>query len=142
MSYNWKHLSTKHKKEFCSLSDCVDLCNVGSSEICSCPKWEEKDGNYKFLTKITKKADNDLKLQLCELTDCSYKTNDLSRADSPCAFYSGKERNRDSQYCSKWFSLKDLSLLLDQVSAKTIDISDMDKLVQEIASRWDLEIFV
>lgn len=140
---SWKSLSPNLKKEFCSFSGCVDLCNGFSSGICSCPKWEDKDASYKFLTKITKRLDNDLKFQLCELAECSYKTD--KKRESPCAFYSGKWNVDDPQYCSNWFRLKDLSVLLDPISiiAKNkIDIEDVDKLVQEIASRWNVETII
>jgi len=136
----WKSLSPNLKKEFCSFSDCVDLCNAVSSEVCSCPKWEENNASYNFLTKITKKLDNDLKFQLCELTECSYKTD--PRRESPCVFYSGKRSVDDPQYCSNWFSIKDLPVLLDPISIvivkKKIDIDDMDERIKEIASRWEI----
>jgi hypothetical protein len=138
---SWKSLSPNLKKEFCSFSGCVDRCNGFSSGICSCPKWEK--GNYDFLKKITQKLDDDVKLQLCELTECSYK-NSGPQCECPCEFYSGKKRKTDSQYCSNWFRIKDLSVLLDPISVvivkKKIDIDDVDELVQEIANRWNVEI--
>ena len=137
MEHKWKTLSPNLKKEFCSFSGCGDLCNV--SGICSCPKWDKGNANYEFFKKITQKLDDDVKLQLCELTECSYKTS-----SSKCKFYSGEKKKTDSQYCSNWFRIKDLSVLLDPISVvivkKKIDINDVDKLVQEIANRWNVEI--
>jgi len=132
---NWKTLSSDLKKQFCSFSDCSHCNEKERKERCSL--WTENDIRYKFLKNITQKLDDDVKLQLCELTECSYKM----RESSPCEFYSGKKAKTERQYCSKWFSLKDLSVLLDPISivaAKKIDIDDMDKVVQEIASRWEI----
>ena len=81
-----------------------------------------------------------MKLQLCELTDCSYK-----KIDSPCRFYSRRERDKGNQYCSNWFHIKDLSVLLDPISiviVKKVDIDNMDTLIKDIANRWNVEISI
>jgi hypothetical protein len=139
VSYDWRDLSLKHRKEFCSFSACQDLCNV--SGLCSCPKWEKGNANYEFFKKITQKLDDDVKLQLCELTECSYKTD--KENDSSCRFYSRRESDKGTQYCSSWFRIKDLSVLLDPVSVvivkKKIEIEDMDERIKEIANRWNVE---
>jgi len=143
MEYDWKSwrsLSPDLKKEFCSFSNCSH-CNEKERKD-KCSLWTD-DIRYKFLTKIIKKLDDDHKLQFCELTECSYKTSGLE-GESPCEFYSGKKRKTETQYCSKWFSLKDLSILdpISIVIVKKVDIDNMDTLIKDIANRWNVEISI
>ena len=136
MEYNWtswKSLPLNYKKEFCSLSDCSH-CNEKERET-MCSLWAETDIRYNFLMKITKALDNDLKLRLCELTICSYKTNPESKS----LFYSGKDRH-SPQYCSKWFGIMDFSILVPTAKMDKIGVDDIDSLVKEIAGRWNVEI--
>lgn len=151
--YNWKSLTPNLKREFCSFSDC-SKCSFLPLE---CSEWSETEEcsslakGYGFLKKIARRLDNDVRIQLCELVDCSYK-NYYSRSESSCAFYSGKDRDLDGrQYCSKWFSIPDLSLF-DPIAKKItekiteterrerVDIDSIDSMVREISSRWKIEV--